>query len=424
MDRLTVTRRLVTGAAIVLVALVALSARLIAVERLPIDFDEDDYLRAGQQIATGLQAGDPVVVTRDNYRTEHPSLAKVVTGLAIAPLPPAPEIPDRPTTAPPANDLPEPQLTVARLANAVFGVAAAVLLAIVSPLGGLFLAVHTWTIKYTSQVMLESVPAFLALLSVVCASRAWRTDLPGGDVRGSSPPRSRSAWPARASTCTAWRASRSSSTGCGGRVRRPGQTALRRTARGIARWLAPVAGWLAIGAVAFVAADPYLWPDPVGRLAESIAYHGGYATSAAVQDTGWPSWQPLVWLMGSVPFHEAGTFAVTADLVITGLALVGLRRLWREQRTFALWLVIGLAFLLVWPTKWPQYVLIVSAPLSLAAGLGAGSLLLAARAWLAGLRIPSRSPRPRHAGSAAASETSATRRRGSFPASWGSSCWR
>ena len=121
--------------------------------------------------------------------------------------------------------------------------------------------------------------------------------------------------------------------------------------------------------------------------------------------------------MGSVPFHDAGTFPVTADLVITGLALVGLRRLWREQRTFALWLVIGLAFLLVWPTKWPQYVLVVSAPLSLAAGLGAGSLL-ARRARLArGPPIPSRSPPPRRAASAAASATSAMRRRGSFPAS-------
>jgi ABC-type sugar transport system permease subunit len=388
MDRLTVTRRLVTGAAIVLVALVALSARLIAVERLPIDFDEDDYLRAGQQIATGLQAGDPLVVTRDNYRTEHPSLAKVVTGLAIAPLPPAPEIPDRPTTAPPANDLPEPQLTVARLANAVFGVASAVLLAIVSPLGGLFLAVHTWTIKYTSQVMLESVPAFLTLLSVVCASRAWRTDLPGR----------RRAWLVAAAVAFGMACASKYLYGVAGlaivvdwlwRTRATSRPdGVRRTARGIARWLAPIAGWLAIAGVAFVASDPYLWPDPVGRLAESIAYHGGYATSAAVQDTGWPSWQPLVWLMGSVPFHEAGTFAVTADLVITGLALVGLKRLWREQRTFGLWLVIGLAFLLVWPTKWPQYVLIVSAPLSLAAGLGAGSLLLAARSWLVGL--PSR----------------------------------
>ena len=93
MDRLTVTRRAVTGAAIVLVALVALSARLLAVERLPIDFDEDDYLRAGQQIATGLQAGDPLVVTRDNYPTKHPSLAKVITGLAIAPCRPRPRSP-------------------------------------------------------------------------------------------------------------------------------------------------------------------------------------------------------------------------------------------------------------------------------------------------------------------------------------------
>ena len=308
MDRLTVTRRLVTGAAIVLVALVALSARLIAVERLPIDFDEDDYLRAGQQIATGLQAGDPGVVTRDNYRTEHPSLAKVVTGLAIAPLPPAPEIPDRPTTAPPADDLPEPLLTVARLTNAVFGVASAVLLAVVSPLGGLFLAVHTWTIKYTSQVMLESVPAFLALLAVVCASRAWRTSCAAGSARGSSPPPSRSGWPAGASTSTASRGSRSSSSGCGGRARPPGPTA----ARG--RPAASPGGSPRSPAGSRSARSrsspriPTCGPTRSAASRNRSRYHGGYATSAAVQDTGWPSWQPLVWLMGSVPFHDAGTF--------------------------------------------------------------------------------------------------------------------
>jgi ABC-type sugar transport system permease subunit len=380
-DRLTVTRRVVTGAAIVFVAIVALSARMLAVERLPIDFDEDDYLRAGQLIATGLRAGDPGVVTRDNYRTEHPPLAKIVTGIAIAPLAPAEEVPDRPTTSPPANDLPEPQLTVARLVNAVFGVAAAILLAVVSPLGGLFLALHTWTVKYTSQVMLEAVPAFLALLAVVCATRAWRATLPGR----------RRSWLAAAAVAFGMACASKYLYGVVGvaivadwlwrtrDVARGGAADGSRTAGGLARWIAPVAGWLALGAVAFVAFDPYLWPDPIGRLASSIAYHGGYATSSAVQETGWPSWQPLVWLMGSVPFHEPGTFLVTADLVMTGLALVGLRRVWREQRIFALWLGIGLAFLLVWPTKWPQYVLVISAPLSLAAGLGAGSIWVALR---------------------------------------------
>jgi hypothetical protein len=35
-----------------------------------------------------------------------------------------------------------------------------------------------------------------------------------------------------------------------------------------------------------------------------------------------------------------------------------------------LWLALGLAMLLVWTTKWPQYVLILTAPLCLsAAGL-------------------------------------------------------
>jgi len=90
--------------------------------------------------------------------------------------------------------------------------------------------------------------------------------------------------------------------------------------------------------------------------------------------------------MGSVPWHDSGTFLVTADLVIAALAVVGLRPMWREHRIFALWLGIGLAFLLVWPTKWPQYVLLVSAPLSLAAGIGTGLILEPVRRWLRGLR--------------------------------------
>src|SRR3954467_5753455 len=165
-------RRLAPVGLAVGVGVVALAARLLAVDRLPVDFDEDDYLRAGQQYAIGLQAGDPLVLLRDNYRTEHPPLGKIVTGLALTPLAPFREVPDQPTTAEPA-DLPEVPLEAARLAQAAFGVASAVLLALVNPLGGLFLALHTWTVKYTSQVMLEAVPAFFALLAVVASARGW-----------------------------------------------------------------------------------------------------------------------------------------------------------------------------------------------------------------------------------------------------------
>ena len=159
--------RLASIAAVIVVTLIALSARLTAVDKLPIDYDEDDYLRAGQIYATGIQTGDWSVFTRENYRTEHPPLTKIVNGLVMAPLPPAPEIPDRPTTADPARSLPQPHLDNVRTAHAIFGTLEVLVLALINPLAGLLLAVHTWTIKYTSQVMLEALPALTSLLVVV-----------------------------------------------------------------------------------------------------------------------------------------------------------------------------------------------------------------------------------------------------------------
>src|SRR5512143_1461596 len=166
MSNKSLTRPLLIVAAIA-VTLIALSARLTAVDKLPIDYDEDDYLRAGQIYATGLQHGDWSVFTRENYRTEHPPLTKIINGLVMAPLPPAPEIPDRPTTADPARSLPHPHLDNVRTPHAIFATLAVVALALITPLAGLLLAEHTWTIKYTSQVMLEALPALTSLLVVV-----------------------------------------------------------------------------------------------------------------------------------------------------------------------------------------------------------------------------------------------------------------
>ena len=365
-------RRLALLSVAVAILLVAFGTRMLAVGELNPDFDEDDYLRAGQLYATGLQAGDPGVFLRENYRPEHPPLSKIVTGLVLTPLAPAPEIPDVPITAGPNNDLPEPHLTVARTAGAVFGALTAFLLALVSPIGGLWLALHTWSIKYSSQVMLEAVPAFFALLAVVLSTRAWRPGVVG---------RRRAAWLGAAAVAFGLACAGKYLYGVVGlaiavdwvlRVRSTEEGAGARL-----RGLVPIIGFLALGAVAFLAANPYLWPDPVGRLVSSITYHGGYVGTDAVQETGWPIWQPLVWLMGSVPagWQEESTFVVAVDLLITALAVTGLRRLWGEQRVYALWLLLAFVFLLAWPSKWPQYILVLSAPLCLAAGLGTENLL-------------------------------------------------
>ena len=388
--RVAALRALVTPLAVLAVAIIALSARLLAVNTLPIDYDEDDYLRAAQQYATGLQAGDPGVFLRDNYRPEHPPLAKIVVGLAITPFPAAPEIPDQPTSASPASDLPEPMFTVARTTEAVFGALAAVALAIVSPVGGLFLAVHTWSIKYTSQVMLEAVPAFFALVSVIAYTRGVGSGGPAGGAAGAG------VIGVRSRRRTAWLVASAVAFGlaCAGKylygvaglailidwLWRTRPAPFRRPAS-LGRWVLPALGFALVGAIAFFAANPYLWADPVGRLASSVAFHGGYATSEEASAPGWPSWQPIVWLMGSVPFHGEEPFLVMIDLPITILAVFGLRRLWSGQRVYALWLALALVFLVAWPTKWPQYVLILSAPLSLSAAHGARIVLAPVLGW-------------------------------------------
>jgi arabinogalactan oligomer/maltooligosaccharide transport system permease protein len=126
--------------------------------------------------------------------------------------------------------------------------------------------------------------------------------------------------------------------------------------------------WGIIAIAVFILADPYLWPDVIGRLKETVFYHAGYATSASeVQNASFPIWQPFVWLNTSAFFWHEGVFVVAPDLLISILAAFGVSRLWKRQRVYALWLAVAIIFLLLWPTKWPQYILVLTAPLSLAA---------------------------------------------------------
>ena len=64
---------------------------------------------------------------------------------------------------------------------------------------------------------------------------------------------------------------------------------------------------------------------------------------------------------------------VSLDLLISLLAILGVRRLWKKQPVFAIWLIVTLGFLLVWTTKWPQYILMLTAPLTVAAAEGFGA---------------------------------------------------
>jgi ABC-type sugar transport system permease subunit len=354
---------------VLLATFIALNLRLRAVELLPIDYDEDDYLGAAQRYAQAMRAGDLQAIIDYEFNYEHPPLTKLLYGLAIAGLPEAPLIPERPSTDAPASVLPEPHFDVARKVSAALGTLEVLALALLNPLAGLLLGIHTWQIKYTSQIMLEPLPALTSLLVVLFYFRARQSEKRAVLWLGLS---------ALMLGITA--ASKYTYAIVGVAV--------------LADWLwdaysprradqpkgSPPAAWGQIffwglfAIIIFFAFNPRLWADPLERLSQSVFYHGGYAQSEHVRRAGFPPWQQLVWLAGPVPWHP-DVFRVTLDLYILIFASVGFKRFWQRYRVFALWLLLAGIFLLLWPTKWPQYVLTLTAPLSLSAAMGVQTVL-------------------------------------------------
>ncbi len=342
--------------AVLLVTTIAWMLRDRAVNKLPVDYDEDDYLRAAQQFTQLIRSKDWAGFQETNYRTEHPPLSKILFGVSLLSVPEAPLIPDRPTSAEPDKYLPRELLLNARSVGKVLGTITVFLLALLSPVAGLFLAVHTMTIKYVSQVMLEALPALTSLITVMAyvQSKKQKKGL---------------AWLIVSAVFLGLTAS-SKYLYCLVGVAvlidwyldSKENNTLRTFVQNMLIW-----GGLAI--VTFFLTDPYLWPDSVNRLKETIFYHAGYATGASeVQNAGFPFWQPFVWLNTSAYYWHRGVFVVGLDVLITTLAAFGLSRLWKKERTYVLWLAIAVIFLLLWPTKWPQYILVLTVPLSFSAG--------------------------------------------------------
>ncbi len=174
----TKRRRIIYALLVILVTAAALGLRLRGVRLFQVDYDEDNYLAAAQRYAQFIAAGDVRGIVEYDYMSEHPPLGKLAFGLALLPLPKAPLLPEPPAAGPRSDRLPQPQMRVARTLSAAFGTLEVLALALFDPLAGLLLAIHTWSIKYTSEIMIEALPSLLSLLAVLCYIQAKRTSVP------------------------------------------------------------------------------------------------------------------------------------------------------------------------------------------------------------------------------------------------------
>jgi hypothetical protein len=350
------------------VAALAFALREHALERLPIDYDEPWGIAAAQQLAEVLRDGELGRLTETNPTPEHPQLAKLVLAAAIAGVPASPPTRERPAVIYPHPLLPESHLLAARRASAVLGALEVLLLAWLHPLAGLFLAIHTYTVKFTSQAMIEGLPALTSLAAVASWVRFKETRRSGW-------------WIASAALLGLTAAAKYVYVVAGLAILADWCLELRPLAPGRLARVRSLLLWGVASLLVFFAATPWFWPDPLERLQGSVFYLASFSTGSIVREADFPPWQPLAWLTLYIP-DDAPTerpYWIRVDPALTLLACIGLVRAWRRERVYALWLAIAVVFLLVWNTKWPHYVLILSAPLCLCAARGAETLLAGAQ---------------------------------------------
>ncbi len=322
-------RRTIAG-----VVLLAVCLRLWAAWQLPVDADEPVYLKAAFDYAQRIKAHDWQGLIDYPENNEHPPLNKLLYGLTVLALG--------------KQAAWENALFLSRLVSVLFGSLAVLIVALVDPLAGGLLAVQTLVVKYTSQAYLEALPLFAALGAFFALYR------------------SKALWD-RWFWLSAF--------------------ALGLTAAGkysyfpilivilyLYLWekkfpLRSLLPYLLISAFTFWAFDPALWHDPGGRLLSSLLFHMQYSQGSHVAAVNYPWYQPFIWVSRSMAseWHPDVYFYYGFDGLIFLFALAGLRREGRQRRWIVIWIISGMLFLLLWPTKWPQYALVVLPAVCLAA---------------------------------------------------------
>jgi 4-amino-4-deoxy-L-arabinose transferase-like glycosyltransferase len=327
---MSLSKRLKAVQPLIIVMLLTVFMHAWAVSLLPQDFDEPVYLQNAFDYASAIHSGNFNAVIDYADNPEHPAFVKLLYAGAVLALGKAATW----TNA----------FFASRAISALFGVLAVLFIALaVDPLAAGMLAIQTLAVKYTSQVYLEAVPHAMTIAAVLAFLRTGK-DRPN-----------RWFWLSAAALGVA-AASKYS----------------------YLPVILVVLGYLAIfekktrfhwllayGVVAlaiFFALDVHLWRDPLNRLYQSLVYHVQYSQGSHVQEVAYPWYQPFIWIFTSAPadWHPNVFFYYGFDGIFAILAVLGVKREWKERRWLVVWFAAGVLFLLLWPTKWPQYALTVT----------------------------------------------------------------
>ncbi len=320
-------------ATIIFIVFLSIILHAWTVWQLPIDYDEPVYLKVASDYAEFIKQGDLQGLINYEENQEHPALVKVLYSI--------------PYLLTEKNSDPSLNLYAARSISAFFGVLAVFVVSLINPWAGFFLTLHSMTLKYTSQAYLEALPLFAM---VFCVYSLLRSEKHG----------------------KRWFYLSAIFLGVTAASKYPYLFIILILSyiwfQFKEKNIFDVLKFLFVAGITFFILNPNIWADPVNRLLSSLLFHGLYSQSTHVQSYAYPWYQPLIYLSTSVQWHPQVFFFFTSDEFIFYVTIFGLYFEIKEKRWTAIWFFVGLIFLLVWPTKWPQYTLILSPVLAIIAG--------------------------------------------------------
>jgi hypothetical protein len=352
-----------------LISILAFFLRITVAYNGPIEHDEQIYFTAAAKYNLAMRQDDWTKIIDSTFNIEHPQFYKLVYAVGLMA---GKSTPDRVSFVYGQNIQSVSywhKIFILRMISVFLGTAAVFLISLINPLGGLFLAINTYAIKYTSVIYLEALPALtslVALLAALKSLKAYQNSATNWKKWG--------VWLGLSSLALGMSAASKYIYSLVGIVIII--SIIIQGRKNILPSLLGLAGWGLLAAASFFILDPMLWHSPVSTMIRSVNFNFNYSVGRHVLEVGYPFWQPIKWLMISIPqqpnipFTNKGDFFISADSIIFILAVVGLPTLLLRKKPMFIWLVAGMAFLLVWGSKWPQYILLIMAPYCISAAYG------------------------------------------------------
>ena len=329
------------------------------------DWDEDEYIIAAKSFRNLYDAEEWSKVPEVTTNKEHPPLVKMLYAFTLD----EEEFDQIPRNHFPGTraepPLPRNSLENARLQSVAFGVLTIFIVGWISPLAGVVLVFHTLFLRFTTAAYLDALPTFFSALAVIFYTRASLGQLSSSNTVTKI---------IRKFPNTYWFLS-GACMGIAVAAKYPyGLIAVILVLHAIfSRYnLLKIATWGVVALIFFFIFNPYIWSDPISRVDEQLSYHADYAERNGEQHNYLKPFEQLVTprqirhRQSDFPFLPFQIF----EIIVLGLAAIGLVVLLRYKSVMGLWLLIGMIFLVLWSTQWVQHKMMIMVPYSFAAAAG------------------------------------------------------